>query len=438
MAFSGAHTSKEDARSGPVPNPMGQVVRPRAWRVIHACEFARDVLPVVEGQVASGMRPYIVTPQGEGTAELYLSGRRQEQPRSLSLLRSWQDVRTWRKSILDCDPENSADLVHAHCFAAGMAAVRNIGGVVYDLRACIEELAMSAGQCDHGSWMGRSFRVAEQFVLARAAAVIVHSSGMKQAAMDRGASSESIFLIPDPLPFAEDSPLAAPASNKNFLQRRFGISTGTVSFLASQFATSSDSELRAEQKTILESFALARAENPRSCLLLEGEFTVALRDALQEFAASLKIHEDVFCIVPADSDEAWQNADVVLVTGELPADELVARQVNEICLKAMLYGKTLLAADVPRNRDVSPDGRGCLWFEDKNSRDLAFRISFLARNPAFRTALAAAGRFHILETRSALAIGQQYREAYAYAFGRKRFTGPSTGMATLQPAANWS
>ncbi|HEU5415968.1 MAG TPA: glycosyltransferase, partial [Candidatus Angelobacter sp.] len=208
MAFSGAHTSKEDARSGPVLNPLGQGVRPRAWRVIHACEFARDVLPVVEGQVASGMRPYIVTPQGEGTAELYLSGGRQEQPRSLSLLRSWQDVRTWRKSILDCDPENSADLVHTHCFAAGMAAVRNIGGVVYDLRACIEELAMSAGQCDHGSWMGRSFRVAEQFVLARAAAVIVHSSGMKQAALDRGASSESIFLIPDPLPFAEDSPLA--------------------------------------------------------------------------------------------------------------------------------------------------------------------------------------------------------------------------------------
>jgi len=437
MAFSGAHTSKEDARSGPVPNPLVQGVRPRAWRVIHACEFARDVLPVVEGQVASGMRPYIVTSQGEGTAELYLSGRHQEQPRSLSLLRSWQDVRTWRKSILDCDPENSADIVHTHCFAAGMAAVRNIGGVVYDLRACIEELAISAGQCEHGSWMGRSFRVAEQFVLARAAAVIVHSSGMKQAALDRGALSESIFLIPDPLPFGDDSPLAAPASNESFLQRRLEIPAGTVSFLASQFATSSDSELRAEQKTILESFALARAENPRSCLLLEGMFTAALQNAIEEFMASLKIREDVFFIHAADSAGAWQGADVVLVPGELPADAVVARHESEICLKAMSYGKTLLAADVPRNRDVSPDGRGCLWFDDKSTRDLAFRISFLARNPAFRAALAAAGRFHILETRSSLAIGQQYREAYRYAFGRKRFTGPSTGMATLQPAANW-
>lgn len=437
MAFSGAHTSKEDARSGPVPNNFAQSVRPRAWRVIHACEFARDVLPVVEGQVASGMRPYIVTPQGEGTAELYLSGRRQDQPRSLSLLRSWQDVRTWRKSILDCDPENSADIVHTHCFAAGMAAVRNIGGVVYDLRACIEELAMSAGQCEHGSWMGRSFRVAEQFVLARAGAVIVHSSGMRQAVLDRGAFSESVFLIPDPLPFADEPPLVAPASNENFLQHRFEIPAGAVTFLVPQFATSSDSELRAEQKIILESFALARAENLRSCLLIEGVFTVALRSALEEFTASLNIRGNVFLIDAPDSAGAWQSADVVLVTGELPADAVLARHENEICLNAMLFGKTLLAADVPRNRDVSPDGRGCLWFEDKNPRDLAFRISFLARNPAFRAALAAAGRFHVLETRSAVAIGEQYRQPYSYAFGRKRFTGPSTGLATLQPAANW-
>src|SRR5215472_5287546 len=140
----------------------------RAWRVIHACEHARDVLPVVEGQVSAGMRPFIVTPQGAGTAELYLSSKRQEDQRSLSLLRSWQDVRNWRKSLLDCTPETSSDLVHAHSFAAGMAGVRSCPCVVYDLRGCIEEMAISAGLCEPGSWMGRSFRVAEQFVLSRA------------------------------------------------------------------------------------------------------------------------------------------------------------------------------------------------------------------------------------------------------------------------------
>jgi hypothetical protein len=81
------------------------------------------VLPLVEGQIAAGMRPYIVTPQGAGSAELYLARPDQEQVRTFSLLRSWQDVRNWRKSILECEPESSADLVHAHAFSAGMAAI---------------------------------------------------------------------------------------------------------------------------------------------------------------------------------------------------------------------------------------------------------------------------------------------------------------------------
>src|SRR5262249_32853855 len=126
------------------------------------------------------------------------------------LLRSWQDVRNWRKAILDCAPESTADLVHAHSFASGMAAVRSCACVVYDLQDCIDELALAAGQCGPGSWMGRSFRAAEQFVLARAAAVIVHSLGMKDAALERGAPVENIFLVPDPL-LPEDEPGRAAA-----------------------------------------------------------------------------------------------------------------------------------------------------------------------------------------------------------------------------------
>src|SRR5258707_11929755 len=175
---------------------LPRFTRTKVWRVIHACEYARDVLPVVEGQVAVGMRPFIVTPQGAGTAELYLAGKNQEQPRSLSLLRSWQDVRNWRKSLLDCAPETSSDVVHAHCFAAGMAGVRSCSCVVYDFRAPIEEMAISAGFSEPRSWMGRLFRVAEQFVLARAAAVLGRSQGLCQAALERGAAGGNIFLIP--------------------------------------------------------------------------------------------------------------------------------------------------------------------------------------------------------------------------------------------------
>lgn len=436
MSSSGLNPSKKQVPSGLVSS-LSDSSRRRPWRIIHACEYARDVLPVVEGQVAAGMRPYIVTPQGAGSAELYLAGRKQEQPRALSLLRSWQDVRNWRKSILDCDPESSADLVHAHCFAAGMAAVRNIGGVVYDLGACIEELAISAGQCEPGSWMGRSFRVAEQFVLSRAAAVVVHSLGMKDAALERGAAAENIFLIPAPLPFEDDVPLPTVTLGEDVVRSRFGLEPGTVAFLVPQFAAAEATELLPEQLAILESFATAQKESPGLRLLIEGDITDSLRNAIQQHAAN-RDGQAVLILGAADSIAAWQSTDVVLATGTPPADAVAARRADEICLAALCRGKALLAADLPRNREVSPDGRGCLWFEQNNSQDLAARLAFLGNNPGFRTALAAAGRSYILESRNSSAIGHKYREAYLHAFSRKRSTGPGTGIASLQPATNWS
>ena len=91
-----------------------------------------------------------------------------------------------------------------------------------------------------------------------------------------------------------------------------------------------------------------------------------------------------------------------LAMGELPADPVAARQPNETCMKSLWQGKTLLAADVPRNRDASPEGRGCLWFEADNPRDLGYRMAFVGRNPEFRAALGAAGRMFIYETRNSV------------------------------------
>jgi len=405
--------------------------RARAWRVIHACEYARDVLPVVEGQISAGMRPYIVTPQGAGTAELYLSGKRNEQPRSLSLLRSWQDVRNWRKSLLDCDPEVSSDLVHAHCFAAGMAGVRSVSCVVYDLRACIEEMAIGAHLCEPGSWMGRSFRVAEQFVLSRAAAVIVHSQGMKQAAIERSAPPENLFLVPDPIAGEDNSPLFP---DTDFLFRRYGLAPETVSFFVPQFAREGVSELSGAAISALEGFALASNELPEFSLLLEAPESA--RKAINEHAGRLGISGHVALVHPLDALATMQSAHVVVALDDSP-NPVAAYQANEICLKALWQGKTLLAADVPRNRDATPDGRGCLWFEAGNPRDLGYRMAFLGRNPEFRAALGVAGRMYMFETRNSHAIGQKYDEAYRHASNRKRSGSVGPKVVNMEPAENW-
>jgi hypothetical protein len=444
--------------------------RGRAWRVIHACEYARDVLPVVEGQVAAGMRPYIVTPQGAGTAELYLSGGHQEKPRSLSLLRSWQDVRNWRKSLLDCAPETTSDLVHAHCFAAGMAAVRSCGCVVYDFGACIEELAISAGLCEPGSWMARSFRVAEQFVLTRAAAVIVHSHGLKEAALERGAPPENIFLVPEPIDGEDTPPLFNLDPNLDpgvardsgvtsdpgldFLARRFGLSPDAVSFFVPQFVTdglvpnvfapdafasqlesNADTQLSAAAVSVLEGFALASNELPQFNLLLEAPETA--RRVINQHAARLGISKHVALVHQLDVPATLQSAHVVVAMDEPPADPVAARQPSATCLKSLWQGKTLLAADVTRNRDASPEGRGCLWFEAGNPRDLGYRMAFLGRKPEFRAALGSAGRMYIFETRNTTAVGRKYDEVYRYAASRRKSTGVGTTMVHLEAAENW-
>jgi hypothetical protein len=385
----------------------------------------------VEGQVSVGMRPFIVTPQGAGTAELYLSGKPQETTRALSLLRSWQDVRNWRKSLLDCAPEVSSDLVHAHCFASGMAAVRSCPCVVYDLRACIEEMAISAGLCEQGSWMGRSFRVAEQFVLSRAAAVIVHSQGMKEAALERGAPPENIFLVPDPLD--QDHPLLFP--DMDFLARRYGLTEDTVSFFVPQFAPDGATELSAPAISALEGFALASNELPQFSLLLEAPESA--RRAMNEHAGRLGIAAHVVLVHQLDVPATLQCAHVVVALGEAPADPVAARQPNQVCLKSLWQSKTLLAADGPRNRDATPDGRGCLWFEANNPRDLGYRMAFLGRKPEFRAALGVAGRMYVFETRNSGAIGKKYDEAYRHAAGRKKSNGTGPRVIAMETAENW-
>ena len=129
-----------------------------------------------------------------------------------------------------------------------------------------------------------------------------------------------------------------------------------------------------------------------------------------------------------------QSADVVITTGEIPVDPVIGRQTNEICVKSLWLGKPLLSADVARNRDCSPDGRGCLWFKEGDVKDLGHRMAFLGRNPDFRAALALAGRTYIMETRNITAVGHQHDEAYHYALRHKKSGRTGQNMISLQPA----
>src|SRR4051812_37948889 len=155
--------------------------RVRKWDVIHACDNARQVAEVLDAQASANIRAYVVS---------------RPRPANDSLLQSWNEVRKWTALLGDHlgeAPFDSAGLiVHAHSFNAGMAGIRSDHPCVYDLSTFIEH---SPGAMDR-SWLGRSFRAAEQFVLAQAAAVIVHDSALHAAISARGVAHDRIFRIP--------------------------------------------------------------------------------------------------------------------------------------------------------------------------------------------------------------------------------------------------
>src|SRR5262245_7453270 len=145
----------------------------RAWCVVHACNYTTDALHLVDGEQAAGMKPYLLA------AEAYrLASSLPDKISSVaasrhsgSLLTAWNEVREWRKLLVAPDVA-AFELVHAHAFPAGMAAVRNCPTVVYDVRDFVESKAGPRAGTEF-TWLARSFRVAEQFVITRAAALVV-------------------------------------------------------------------------------------------------------------------------------------------------------------------------------------------------------------------------------------------------------------------------
>ena len=392
------HLAEAETRRHPSPKSY-------PWAVIHACELARDVLPLVEGQLAVGMRPSLLTPNGTiGTAGFFKTGKR-EQARSISLLETWGHVREWKNLIYESAAETSSELLHAHSFSAGMAAVRVSSSVVYQFRRPIEKLAAAAGNGDENSWLGRSFRVAEQFVLTRAGAVVVNDHIQRLACLDRGVNAANVFLIPQPV----EQTLLESVPERKWLIELANAGPDTVLLLAPAIE-GSESENRAAFLRWMRVLCTVRGDNPDVRLVLLADGTD--KDSISEIASSCNLMPWICVLPPCVQERALATADVVICDREHAA--------GGIAVQVLAHGRALLACDAEQHRDITPEGRGCLWFRAGEVSDIAKRASFLAGNPQFRRALASAGRDHCRATRSPEAVGAQYDAVYRNAFGKRK------------------
>nr|MDP9267122.1 glycosyltransferase [Acidobacteriota bacterium] len=332
----------------------------RPWSVMHATEHVRGVIELAEAQRDLGMHPVLVTPQGHGSIELYLRTPPLEEG-GVSLLSIWQEVRQWRKSLADCAGAAAMEIVHAHCFAAGMSGVRNWPVVVYDLRDCVEHDADPSQQ-----WLARSLRVAEQFVLTRAQAVVVHRPSRRATARERGTAEEHIFVVPDPiagLEYANGGSASGEYANGDWLRGEYAngaLPHGAVTFFAPGLHLNDVHTADLDFDLVLSAFAqvLSEVENPgmenpgvqNIVLLLEGDpAAAALRDKL----AAAGISRAVRLVTPQQRARALHSADVVLTATALTEAN---NAPNPAGLEAMRAGRAVLAADTTANRDLSPEG----------------------------------------------------------------------------------
>lgn len=376
----------------------------RPWSVMHATDDVRAVLELAEAQRAAGMRPVLVTPAGYGSIELYLRAV-PEESHGMSLLGAWNQVRQWRRSLLDCASTGTMDIVHAHGFSAGMAGVRNWPAVVYDVREFVE-----TGADEGQQWLARSLRVAEQFVLARAGAIVIHWPSLHAGVVERGAAAEHIFVVPDVV--AGSLPDESEA-----LRRELRLADDAVSFFAADVAP-------AEFDVLLSAFAQIVSEVETAVLLLEASdpASAVLRNKL----AAAGITRAVRVLTPGHREQALRGADVVVAGSPASAGP------NPAGLDAMRAGRALLAVDVTANRDLSPEGRGCLWYKHGDARDLVGRAAFLARNADFRRSLGASAHAFLEETRSPEAVARRYEAVYRHAFARRR-DDPQSLSGSLRP-----
>lgn len=377
------------------------------WKVVHACEQARDVLMLVEAELAVGMRPFLVTPRGFGAASTYLSKPPKEQAPQISLLQAWGHVRNWKRLLNQSNPDGSAEVLHAHSFSAGMAAVRSdAAAVVYDLSRPVEQIAVQSGQ----SWLGRSFRAAEQFVLSHAGAVVVHEERLLRECLERGVEKRNLFLVPYPI----DSALFESVPSRQWIQQRIGATAQSVIFLVPLAVDPAEAE--DSISILMSAFSLALGEFEPIKLVFVADKNP---EAILRQAEGHNLRRIMHVLPQGERDQAIASCDVVIALKEGCTPPGSDGKQPDLILEAIARGRTVLAAESD-DRQAPLPARSCVWFHADDPRQLGQRASFLARNPDFCRVLSATARQHLSRTRGFSAIGALYDEVYAHASANRK------------------
>jgi PEP-CTERM/exosortase A-associated glycosyltransferase len=346
---------------------------------------------IVAAQKRLGLEPIVLTSPKQGTdrdgcdlvdgVRHYRTGRTRGR---LPFARELLLMRRLASRIIQVARTEKSDVIHAHSPSLnGLPALwagRRLGlPVIYEVRTFWEDAAVNNGSFGATSLRYRLSRRLETVVLRRAHRVVAICEGIRSEVISRGIPVSRVAVAPN----AVDGEWLTSRVRASELAAQMGLGAGPVFGYIGSFSRYEGLLFLIEAMPDI----LVRFPGARLLLVGGGRDEEAVREAAQRAGVAVVMAGRV----PQERvRDFYSLIDVfVLPRRRIRLTELVTPLKP---LEAMALGIPVLASDIGGHAELVNDGETGLLFKAESSESLVEQASRLARDPALRAQLGAAGR----------------------------------------------
>lgn len=346
---------------------------------------------IVAAQKRLGLEPIVLTSPKQGTdrdgcdlvdgIRHYRTGRTRGR---LPFARELLLMGRLASRIIQVARSEKIEVIHAHSPSLnGLPALwagRRLGlPVIYEVRTFWEDAAVNNGSFSATSLRYRLSRRLETVVLRRAHRVVAICEGIRSEVISRGIPVSRVAVAPN----AVDGEWLTSRVRASELAAQLGLGAGPVFGYIGSFSRYEGLLFLIEAMPDL----LVRFPGARLLLVGGGRDEEAVREAARRAGVAVVLAGRV----PQERvRDFYSLIDVfVLPRRRIRLTELVTPLKP---LEAMALGIPVLASDIGGHAELVNDGETGLLFKAESSESLVEQASRLARDPALRAQLGAAGR----------------------------------------------
>ena len=346
---------------------------------------------IVAAQKRLGLEPIVLTSPKQGTdrdgcdlvdgVRHYRTGRTRGR---LPFARELLLMGRLASRIIQVARSEKIEVIHAHSPSLnGLPALwagRRLGlPVIYEVRTFWEDAAVNNGSFSATSLRYRLSRRLETVVLRRAHRVVAICEGIRSEVISRGIPVSRVAVAPN----AVDGEWLTSRVRASELAAQLGLGAGPVFGYIGSFSRYEGLLFLIEAMPDL----LVRFPGARLLLVGGGRDEEAVREAARRAGVAVVLAGRV----PQERvRDFYSLIDVfVLPRRRIRLTELVTPLKP---LEAMALGIPVLASDIGGHAELVNDGETGLLFKAESSESLVEQASRLARDPALRAQLGAAGR----------------------------------------------